>query len=67
MTIVSEVFGSSVGEVDVLVGMENRGAWLCCRWKYLRFTLVGNAAQDCRWRRKMVPGIESALVVVWGD
>ena len=41
----SEVFGSCVGEIDVAVGMENRDAWLCCGWKYLRFILVGKAAQ----------------------
>jgi hypothetical protein len=61
MAIVSEVFGSSVGEVDVSVGMENRGAWLCCRWKYLRFISAGNVPQYLRWRRKMVPDIGCAF------
>jgi hypothetical protein len=31
----SEVFGSSVGEIDVLVEIENRDVWLCCGWEYL--------------------------------
>jgi len=30
MAIGSEVFGSCVGEIDVSVGMENRGIWLYC-------------------------------------
>ena len=37
MAIESEVFGSCGGEIDVSVGMENRGAWICCGWKYLGF------------------------------
>ena len=32
MAIESEVFGSCDGEIDVSVGMENRGAWICCGW-----------------------------------
>ena len=45
MATESEVFGSCVGEIDVSVGMENRGVWLCCGCKYLRFILVGKVAQ----------------------
>ena len=30
MVIESEVFGSSVEEIDVSVEIENRGIWLCC-------------------------------------
>ena len=37
MGIVSEVYGSCVGEIDVSVRMENRGVWLCCGWNYLSF------------------------------
>ena len=37
MAIGSEVFGSCVGEIDVSVGMENRGVWLCCGWNYSGF------------------------------
>ena len=40
MAIESEVYGSCVGEIDVSVGMENRGVWLCCGWNYLRFILA---------------------------
>ena len=40
----SEVFGSCVGEIDVAVGMENRDAWLCCGWKYLRIIFGGESA-----------------------
>ena len=29
----NDVFGSYVGEIDISVGMENRGVWLCCEWK----------------------------------
>jgi hypothetical protein len=57
MAIESEVFGSCVGEINVSVEKKNRGAWLCCGWKYLRFVLAGKAAQDWRWRWAMVPGI----------
>ena len=46
MVTESEVFGSSVGEIDVSVEIENRGVWLCCGWEYLRFILAGKAAQD---------------------
>jgi hypothetical protein len=35
MAIESEVFGSCVEEIDVSVGMENRGVWLRCGWNYL--------------------------------
>jgi len=35
MAIESEVYGSCVGEIDVSVGMENRGVWLCCGRKHL--------------------------------
>ena len=66
MVIESEVFGSSVGEIVVSVEIENRDIWLCCGWKYLRFILVGKAAQDWRWRQAMVPGIGSRLGLVWG-
>ena len=51
-----EVFGSCVGEIDLLAGMENRGFWFCCGWKYLRFILAGKAAQSCQGRWMMVPG-----------
>ena len=40
----SEVFGSSVGEIDVLVEIENRDVWLCCGCKYLRIIFGGESA-----------------------
>ena len=61
MATESEVFGSCVGEIDVSVGMENRGAWLCCGWDYLRIALAGKVVQNRRGRWEMVPGIESAF------
>ncbi len=61
MEIKSEVFGSCVGEIDVSVGMENRGVWLCCGWKYLRFIWAAKAAQNLRWMVVMVPGIGCCL------
>ena len=53
MVTESEVFGSCVGEIDVSVGMENRGVLLCCGWNYLGFILERKMAQDM----VMVPGI----------
>ena len=50
MAIESEVFGSCVGEINVSVEAENRGACLCCGWNYLGFILAGKVAQDWRWR-----------------
>ena len=50
MAIESDVFGSCVGEIDVSVGMENRGVWLCCGWNYLVISWEGKAAQDCQLR-----------------
>ena len=66
MAIGSEVFGSCVGEIDVSVGMENRGVLLCCGWKYLRFILAGKVAQVWRQWVLMVPGIGSRLELVEG-
>ena len=57
MAIESEVFGSCLKEIDVSVEIENRGGWLCCGWKYLRFIWRGKAAQDWRNRWVVVPGI----------
>jgi hypothetical protein len=42
----SEVSGSCVGGIFVSVEIKNRGIWLCCGYKYLRFILEGRAAQD---------------------
>ena len=39
MAIESEVFGSCIGDIDVSVGMENVGVWLCCALIYLVFIL----------------------------
>ena len=50
MAIKGDVFGSCVGEIDVSVGMENRGVWLCCGWNYLVISWEGKAAQDCQLR-----------------
>ena len=61
MAIESEVFGSCVGEINVSVEVENRGGWLCCGWKYLRFVLAGKVAQVWRNRWVVVPGIEGNL------
>ena len=44
MATESEVFGSCVGEIDVSVGMENRGVWLCCGCKFLRIIFGGESA-----------------------
>ena len=46
MAIVSDVFGSCAGEIDVAVEVENRGVWLCCGWKYLGCFGAGKVAQD---------------------
>ena len=46
MAIGSDVFGSCVEGINVSVGMENSEVWLCFGWKYMRFILAGNAAQD---------------------
>ena len=58
MAIESEVSSSGVKEIGVSVEIENRDIWLCCGWKYLRFTLAEKAAQCLRWRWEVVPGIE---------
>ena len=34
MAIENDVFGSSVGEIDVLVEIENRDVWICCALSY---------------------------------
>jgi hypothetical protein len=57
MAIRSEVFVSSVEEIDVSVDIENRDTWLCYGWNYLGSILAGKAAQYLRWRLEMVPGI----------
>jgi hypothetical protein len=41
MAIESEVFGSCVGEIDVLVEIVNRGIWLCCEWSFFGFIWAG--------------------------
>ena len=61
MAIGSEVFGRCVGEIYVLVEIENRGVWLCCGLIYLSLFGAGNAAQYLRWRWEMVPGIGGIL------
>ena len=66
MAIGSEVFGSCVGGIDVSVGMENRGDWLCCGWIYLGVILAGKAAKDWCRRVVMVPGIGGLLRLVGG-
>ena len=43
MAIGSEVFGSCVGEIDVLVEIVNRGIWLYCGWGFLRFIWGGKS------------------------
>ena len=57
MAVVSEVFGSCVGEIDVSVVVKCGGTCLCCEQKYLRFILASKAAQYLRWKRAMVSGI----------
>jgi hypothetical protein len=66
LAIRSEVFGSCVEEIDVSVGMDYRGVWLCCGWKYLTFVLVRKVLQDLLWRWEMVPGIGGLLRLVGG-
>ena len=67
MAIGSEVFGSSVGEINVSVEKKNRCDRLCCGLKYLRFILVGKVAQNLRWRWEMVPGIGCRFGLFEGD
>ena len=67
MAIGSEVFGSCVGEIDVSVEIENRGAWLCCGLIYLGFILAGKVLRDWLWRWELVPGIGGRFGVFEGD
>ena len=67
MAIGSEVFGSCVVEIKVLVEIENRDGWLCCGWKYMRFIRAVKATQDWRWRWEMVPGIGGCFEAFGGD
>jgi len=67
MAIGGEVFGSCVGEIDVLVEIVNRGIWLCCEWSSFRFIWAGKAAQDWLQRWVRVPGIGSAFRCFWRD
>jgi hypothetical protein len=67
MAIGSEVFGSCVGGMFVSAELKNRGAWLCCGWRYLSFIRGGKAAQDWRWRWEMVPGIGGRFGLFEGD
>ena len=57
MAIGSEGSGRCAGEIDVLVEVKNRGAWLCCGLNCLGFILVGKAPQDWLLRWRIVPGI----------
>ena len=57
MAIRSEIFGSCVGEINILVEVENSEVWLCCALIYLGFVLAGKAAKDWCRRVVMVPGI----------
>ena len=59
MATESEVFSSCVGDITVSMEEENRGVWLCYGMSYLRFILLGNAAQDWRSRWVMVPVIRA--------
>lgn len=45
MAIISEVFGSCGGEIDVSVELKDGDSWLCCGLIYLGFTLPLKAAQ----------------------
>ncbi len=68
IAIKSEVFGSCVEEINILVKVEYEGEWLCCGWKYLRFIWESKAAQDLQCRWVMVPGIGYAFkcfYVLW--
>ena len=67
MAIENEVVGSCVGEIDVSVGMENRGVWLCCGLIYLGFILAGKVSQDWLRRWAMVPGIGGCFGLLEGD
>ena len=53
MAMRSGAFGSCAGGIDVLVGMENRGVWLCCGWNCLLFFWRGKWLNICvrggRW------------------
>ena len=64
MATESEVFGSCVGEIDVSVGIENRGVWLCCALIYLGFIwgvksgsrLVQEGRDGARYRKPFGAG-----------
>ena len=62
-----EVFGSCVGEIDVLAEIVNRGIWLCCEWSHFRFIWVSKGAQDCVRRWMIVPGIGVRFWCFEGD
>ena len=61
MAINSEVFGSCVEGINVLVEVEYEGRWLYCECKYLRLIWEAKAAQNrqCRW--VIMPGIGYAF------
>ena len=40
MAIGSEVPGRCVEEIEISVGVDYEGRWLCCGWKYLKFIWV---------------------------
>ena len=61
MAIVSEVFGSCVGEIEVSVEGLNSESVLYYGLKYLRLTLAEKAADYLRQRLEMLPGIGSAF------
>jgi len=61
MAIESEVLGSCIEEIDVLVDAKYEGRWLCCEWKCLKFIWEAKAAQNRRYRWVMVPGIGCAF------
>ena len=66
MAIGSDVIGECVGEIDVSVGMENVGVWLCCALICLGIYSVGKVAQVWRQWVLMVPDIGSRLGVFCG-
>jgi hypothetical protein len=39
----SEVFGSYVGDVNVLTEIKNAGTWLCCGRNYFEFIFGGKS------------------------
>jgi len=63
----SELFGRSVGDINVSVEIANRGAWLYFGLIYLRLILACKLPEDWQRRRKMVPVVRVRFGLFEGD